>query len=116
MLERVRGARTVCSPMEELDLDERFDVVLLGSLLVHAGDPHVRQGLLRTCRRHVAGEGCVLIQRESEGRHENLPQERKIAGGLVRVVSTDPEGPGVRSVYVEYVLRGSIPRRAAVFS
>ncbi|WP_327367846.1 class I SAM-dependent methyltransferase [Streptomyces sp. NBC_01217] len=103
MLERVHGARTVCSPIEELELDERFDVVLLGSFLVHAGDPQVRQGLLRTCRRHVAEDGCVLIQRESEDRHESLPREREIAGGLVRVVSSDPVGPGVRSVHVEYV-------------
>ncbi|MFF3673537.1 class I SAM-dependent methyltransferase [Streptomyces sp. NPDC002120] len=103
MLERVHGARTVCSPIEELELDERFDVVLLGSFLVHAGDPRVRRGLLRTCRRHVADEGCVLIQREGEGRHENLPHERKIAGGLVRVLSSDPVSPGVRSVHVEYV-------------
>ncbi|MFB7181500.1 class I SAM-dependent methyltransferase [Streptomyces sp. NPDC056257] len=103
MLERVHGARTVCSPIEELELDERFDVVLLGSFLVHAGDPRVRRGLLRTCRRHVADDGCVLIQREGEGRHENLPHERKIAGGLVRVLSSDPVSPGVRSVHVEYV-------------
>lgn len=103
MLERVHGARTVCSPIEELELDARFDVVLLGSFLVHAGDLQVRQGLLRACRQHVADDGCVLIQRESEGRHENLPKERKIAGGLVRVVSSDPVGPGVRSVHVEYV-------------
>ncbi|MEU9160793.1 class I SAM-dependent methyltransferase [Streptomyces sp. NPDC048424] len=103
MLERVHGARTVCSPIEELALDEHFDVVLLGSFLVHAGDPQVLRGLLRTCRRHVANDGCVLIQREGEGRHENLPHERKIADGLVRVLSSDPVGPGVRSVHVEYV-------------
>ncbi|MFE9929168.1 class I SAM-dependent methyltransferase [Streptomyces sp. NPDC005533] len=103
MLERVHGARTVCSPIEALELDERFDVVLLGSFLVHAGDPHVRRALLRTCRRHVANDGCVLIQREGEGRHENLPHERKIADGVVRVLSSDPVSPGVRSVHVEYV-------------
>ncbi|WP_277031342.1 class I SAM-dependent methyltransferase [Actinacidiphila oryziradicis] len=103
MLERVHGARTVCSPIEELELDERFDVVLLGSFLVHAGDPKVRQGLLRTCRRHVRHDGCVLIQRENDGRHENLPRERKTAGGLIRVVSSEPAGPGVQSVHVEYV-------------
>lgn len=103
MLERVHGARTVLSPIEELELDERFDVVLLGSFLVHAGDPQVRQGLLRTCRRHVANHGCVLIQRESQGRHENLPREREVAGGLIRVVSSDPVGPDVRSVHVEYL-------------
>ena len=103
MLERVHGARTVCSPIEALELDERFDVVLLGSFLVHAGIPQVRQGLLRTCRRYVADDGCVLIQREAEGRHEDLPREREIPGGLIRVVSSDPVAPGVRSVHVEYL-------------
>ncbi|MFF9627429.1 class I SAM-dependent methyltransferase [Streptomyces fradiae] len=103
MLERVRGARTVRSAIEELELDERFDVVLLGSFLVHAGDPEVRRGLLRTCRRHVADGGCVLIQREDEGRHEGLPRERRAGDGFVRVLSSDPVGPGVRSVHVEYV-------------
>ncbi|MBB4944812.1 SAM-dependent methyltransferase [Kitasatospora gansuensis] len=102
MLERVRGARAVRSPIEELELDERFDVVLLGSFLVHA-PPQVRQGLLRACRRHVADDGCVLIQREDEGRQENLPREREIPGGLIRMVSSDLVRPGVRSVHVEYV-------------
>lgn len=103
MLERVRGARTVCTPIEELELDERFDVVLLASFLVHAGDLLVRRGLLRACRQHVADDGCVLIQRESEDRHENLPQEREIAGGRIRVASSEPVRPGVRSVHVEYL-------------
>ncbi|MFD6416198.1 class I SAM-dependent methyltransferase [Streptomyces sp. NPDC060194] len=103
MLERVRGARTVCAPIESLELDERFDVVLLGSFLVHAGDEDVRRGLLRTCRRHVADDGCVLIQREPEDAHENVPRERKVPAGVVRVVSSAPIGPGVRSVHAEYV-------------
>jgi SAM-dependent methyltransferase len=103
MLARVAGARTVCSPIETLELDECFDVVMLGSFLIHAGSPGVRQGLLRTCRRYVAADGCVLIQREGEGWHENLPRERKVAGGLARVVSSDPVRPGLRSVQVDYV-------------
>lgn len=103
MLERVRGVRTICSPIEELDLGERFDVVLLASFLVHAGDPQVRQELLQSCRRHVASNGCVLIQREGENWQENLPPEREVAGGVIRMVSSEPAGPGVRSVHVEYV-------------
>ncbi|WP_370423501.1 class I SAM-dependent methyltransferase [Streptomyces sp. QH1-20] len=103
MLERVQGARTVCAPIEELKLDERFDVVLLASFLIHTGDPRVRRGLLRACRQHVADDGCVLIQRESEDRHENLPREREITGGIVRVVSSEPVRAGVRSVHVEYL-------------
>lgn len=106
MLEHVHGVRTVCSPIEDLDLGERFDVVLLGSFLVHTGDPDVRRGLLATCLRHVAADGCVLIQWEPQDAHENLPAEHPLGDGLVRVVSSDPAGPGVRSVHVEYIFPG----------
>ncbi|WP_030858781.1 class I SAM-dependent methyltransferase [Streptomyces sp. NRRL S-37] len=104
MLERVRGARTICGPIEKLDLGETFDVVLLASFLVHAGDVEVRRGLLRTCARHLAKGGCVLIQREGEDYHTDVPRERvDPAGFTVRIVSAEPVGDGVDSVHAEYV-------------
>ncbi|MDX3281983.1 class I SAM-dependent methyltransferase [Streptomyces scabiei] len=104
MLERVRGARTICGPIEELDLGEKFDVVLLASFLVHTGDPEVRRGLLATCLRHVEDDGFVLIQREGEDYHTNVPRERVDPRGFtVRVVSAEPVGDGVDSVFVEYL-------------
>ncbi|GAA3494288.1 class I SAM-dependent methyltransferase [Streptomyces prasinosporus] len=104
MLERVRGARTVCSPVEELDLGEAFDVVLLASFLVHVGDVEVRRGMLRSCVRHLAEGGCVLIQREGEDYHTDVPRERvDPAGFTVRIVSSEPVGDGVDSVRAEYV-------------
>ncbi|RFC75741.1 class I SAM-dependent methyltransferase [Streptomyces sp. AcE210] len=103
MLERVRGARTICSPVESLDAGGTFDVVLLASFLVHAGDVAVRQGMLDTCRRHVADRGCVLIQREGPDYHTNLPRERVDPSGFtVRIVSAEPVGDGVNSVRAEY--------------
>ncbi|KJS54850.1 methyltransferase [Streptomyces rubellomurinus subsp. indigoferus] len=103
MLARVRPqVRTVRSPIERLDLGERFDVVLLASFLVHAGDAKVRQGLLETCRRHVAEDGCVLIQREGADVHRSVPRETPVGAGLARVVSSTPVGDGVHSVHVEY--------------
>ncbi|WP_106977914.1 class I SAM-dependent methyltransferase [Streptomyces violaceorubidus] len=103
MLERVRGARTLCSPIETLDLGERFDAVLLASFLVHTGDVEVRRGLLRTCARHVEDEGCVLIQREGADYHTDLPRERVDPSGFtVRILSADPVGHGVNSVRAEY--------------
>ncbi|MEV7500894.1 class I SAM-dependent methyltransferase [Streptomyces sp. NPDC093018] len=104
MLARIHGARTICAPIEELDLDgEKFDVVLLASFLVHAGDEEVRRGLLHTCARHVADGGCVLIQREGAGYHTDVPRERiDPAGFTVRVASVTPVGDGVDSVHVEY--------------
>ncbi|KOV84093.1 methyltransferase [Streptomyces sp. NRRL WC-3618] len=103
MLERVRGARTIRSAIEDLDLGETFDVVLLASFLVHAGDAEVRRGLLRTCARHLAEGGRVLIQREGADYHTNLPRERVGPGGsTIRVVSSQPVGDGVNSVRAEY--------------
>jgi SAM-dependent methyltransferase len=104
MLERVSGARTICSPIETLDLGEAFDVVLLASFLVHAGEIEVRRGLLRTCVRHLADDGCVLIQREGEDYHTNVPRERVDPNGFtVRIASVEPVGDGVDSVRAEYV-------------
>ncbi|AWW42701.1 class I SAM-dependent methyltransferase [Streptomyces cadmiisoli] len=103
MLERVRGARTICSPIETLDLGERFDAVLLASFLVHAGDVEVRRGLLRTCVRHLADDGCVLIQREGEEYHTDVPRERVDPTGFtVRIVSSQPVGDGTNTVRAEY--------------
>ncbi|MFJ2156082.1 class I SAM-dependent methyltransferase [Streptomyces sp. NPDC087856] len=109
MLERVQGARTICSPIEQLDLGETFDVVMLASFLVHAGDVEVRRGLLRTCVRHVAPGGSVLVQREGENYHTSLPRERVDPSGFtVRMVSAEPVGDGVNSVHAEYVFPDAV--------
>lgn len=103
MLERVRGARTICSPIEDLDLGEKFDVVMLASFLVHAGDADVRRGLVRTCARHVEEGGQVLIQREGADYHTNVPRERVgPSGSTIRLVSSEPVADGVNSVRAEY--------------
>ncbi|WP_328325506.1 MULTISPECIES: class I SAM-dependent methyltransferase [unclassified Streptomyces] len=107
MLEQIEGVdrvRTVCSPIEKLDTGETYDVVMLASFLVHAGDPRVRQGLLRTCRRHVKDDGCVLVQREGLDWHADVPRERRnSAGGIVRITSATPVGDGVDAMVCEYV-------------
>ncbi|MFF1704167.1 class I SAM-dependent methyltransferase [Streptomyces sp. NPDC058252] len=107
MLQRIRGARTICSTIEDLHLDrdpgETFDVVMLASFLVHTGDPEERRAILRSCARHVAEGGCVLIQREGEDWHTNVPRERVDPSGFtLRIVSAEPVGDGVNSVHAEY--------------
>lgn len=103
------GVRTVRSPIEKLDLEEKFGVVMLASFLVHNGDVAVRRGLLRTCRNHVTDDGCVLIQREGADYHTNLPRERVDPGGYtIRIVSADPVGDGVNEVRAEYVFPDAV--------
>lgn len=62
MLDRVRGAETVQSPIGELALGRSFDVVLLGSHLVNVPDDRERAALLAAARRHVSSEGVVLVE------------------------------------------------------
>jgi SAM-dependent methyltransferase len=102
MLSHVDGATKVRSSIEDLMLPGTFDVVVLASFLVHAGDPAVRSALLAACRRHVDYDGHVLIQREGADWHDRIPRARPIGDGRVRVVYSNPVGDGVRSVRVDY--------------
>lgn len=103
MLERVHGARTICSSIEDLALGETFDVVMLASFLVHTGDVEVRRRMLRSCARHVADGGCVLIQREGEDYHSTVPRKRVDPSGFtIGIVSSEPVGDGVHCVRAEY--------------
>ncbi|MEV0261334.1 class I SAM-dependent methyltransferase [Streptomyces sp. NPDC050617] len=108
MLARIRGARTVRSTIEGLDLGERFDAVLLASYLVNTAGPEVRAELLRTCRRHVRDDGCVLIQREGAGWNDpaNVPREHRRGPLRITVAAAEPLGPGVTSVRMEYEFEG----------
>ncbi|WP_027344369.1 class I SAM-dependent methyltransferase [Hamadaea tsunoensis] len=102
MLAVVRGARTVRSSIEDLDLGETFDVVLLGSCLVHVPDPERARGLLAACVRHAGPGGVVLIQREGADWHDDVPRTSSRGDLEVTVVSSTEVRPGVRSVHVEY--------------
>jgi SAM-dependent methyltransferase len=63
MLAHITGTETVCSPIEQLRLDRRFDVVLVMSFLINAPDDAVRQRLLATCAHHLRPDGVVILQR-----------------------------------------------------
>jgi SAM-dependent methyltransferase len=108
MLERIHGAETVLSRIEDLDLGRRFDAVLFASYLLNVPDLVWRRTLLAACRRHVREDGCVLIQRHEpewfdtaapfERRHADLPQ-----GELVhRMRDVTRPGPGLLSATMEY--------------
>lgn len=62
MLAEIRDAETVLSDIETLDLERRFDCVLLASHFVNDPDAHRRLVVLRTCARHTQSDGVVLIE------------------------------------------------------
>ena len=48
--------------------------------------------------------GRVLVQREGDGWHRDVPRESPLGeSGRLRVASSEPVGAGVSSVHVEYV-------------
>lgn len=55
------------SPIEGLDLGERFDAILFGSHLINVLDVRVRDRFLAACRRHVTADGVVVILRYVRG-------------------------------------------------
>jgi SAM-dependent methyltransferase len=68
MLDRVRYARTVRSAVEELDLEERFDAVLLLSHLVNTADDDRRTALLSRAAHHLQDDGLLIVQRHDPAR------------------------------------------------
>lgn len=115
MLERVRGAETVCARIQDLDLGRRFGVVLLMSNLVNA--PADRGGFLETCRRHVADDGAVLIERLSpdwepqEGSEQHagpvtiwLREARRDGRDVVGVVEYEADGATWRHRFEDRLL------------
>jgi SAM-dependent methyltransferase len=63
MLTRIEHARTVVASIEGLDLRERFDGVLLCSHLINTSDSAQREEFVAVAARHVAVDGCVIIER-----------------------------------------------------
>lgn len=97
-------APTVHAAIEELDLGRRFDAVTLTSFLVNTADDAHRARLLRACARHTAPGGCVVIQREREGLHDDLsPGDSWTRGDVtITVVSMEPLGDGVSRNCIAY--------------
>lgn len=94
MLREIEGAVTVLSRIEDLDLGRTFGAVLLMSTLINRPDQSGRLALLAACRRHVAADGVVLIERyDPEIGLDDRPTERQFAGITVRVSDVRRDGP-----------------------
>lgn len=62
MIAQISETETLCSTIEDLRLDRRFDLVLMMSYLINVPDDEARQRLLDTCAHHVEPGGTVLLQ------------------------------------------------------
>ena len=103
MLAYVRGAETVCARIEDLALGRRFDAVLLASHLIHADPPH-RTAFLAACVRHVADDGCVLIQQHPPQWFSAVADAESTRDGIIfRLRDVSRPAPNLVSATVEYV-------------
>ncbi|ETW24133.1 class I SAM-dependent methyltransferase [Mycobacterium gastri] len=62
MLAEVRHARPVRARIEDLQLDERFDAVLLATNLIHYRGDDLRRAVLTSIARHLKPTGKAVIQ------------------------------------------------------
>src|SRR6478672_11643857 len=72
MLARVQAAECVRSRIEDLRLDETFDVVVLASHLINVDDPARQRGFLDTVAHHVRRDGLALIEWHPPDWFDNL--------------------------------------------
>jgi SAM-dependent methyltransferase len=103
MLAHITTARTICSRIEDLALEERFDVVLLASHLINVPDDQELQELLAACARHVSPSGCVLIEQHAPDWLEAARESESEADGIIfRLRDISRPAPDLLSATVEY--------------
>ena len=103
MLAHIRGAETVCAQIQDLALDRRFDAVLLASHLINAGEP-IRSTFLDVCRRHVADDGCVIVQQHALAWFAEAGDGENTRDGITyRMRDVSRPAPDQLSATVEYV-------------
>ncbi len=103
MLAYIRGAETVCARIEDLALGRRFDAVLLASHLIHADPPH-RTAFLAACARHVADDGCVIVEQHPPQWFSAVADAESTRDGIIfRLRDVSRPAPNLVSATVEYV-------------
>lgn len=108
MLAHVHAAEPVLSKIEDLDLGERFGVVLMASHLANVPDTDARRALYAAARRHAAGP--VLCEWSTpewfDGLRLGSRQTGRIGPVTVRL-NVHSLADGVVDATVEYVVDGS---------
>ncbi len=105
MLAHIHGAETVLSSIQDLSLSRTFDVVLLMSYVIDTADDDLCRAFLRTCRRHVAPDGCVILQRQPPEWYDTVgPSETRRDGRVIRMTDVNRPGPDLLAATMEYVV------------
>lgn len=109
MLAHARGFRTVHAPIAGLDLEQRFDAVLLTSNLVNTPDDADRHAILATAARHVTARGLVLAEWEPPEWFAAAADGQGGTAGPVRMELVDVHRDGdLLSATVRYFCGGEL--------
>jgi SAM-dependent methyltransferase len=108
MLAGVRAAETVCAKIESLQLDRRFDCVLLGSHFVNDLEP---APVLDACARHVAHDGVVLVEAYPPGLEWAPGVETRLGDVVIRLIQAERTGERLRAI-MEYAVDGETWRQS----
>ncbi|WP_433223775.1 class I SAM-dependent methyltransferase [Microtetraspora malaysiensis] len=106
MLAHIKGAETVRSPIQTLSLPRRFDVVLLMSFVIETADDELRRAFLRTCRDHVADDGCVILQRKLPEWYDTVAVVERVVGDghVMRLTHVERPEPHLLNATMEYAV------------
>ncbi|QHC00956.1 methyltransferase domain-containing protein [Epidermidibacterium keratini] len=102
MLAHVVGARTICTPIANLALTERFESVLLLSHLINSKDP---LPLVQSASSHLTPDGVLVIERFAPGRSWN-PSVRNSGPVTIRLSDIVRDGDRIQAV-TTYELKGA---------
>ena len=93
-----------------LDVGRPFVTVILGSHLVNVPDADLRRGFLDAARRHLVGDGDVLVEHHPVDWAETAAAVPATAGGAPGMTRVRVEPPFVSAVSV-YDVGGRVVRR-----
>jgi SAM-dependent methyltransferase len=107
------GVTVLRADIETLSLDQTFEGVVLASYLVNVPDRTKRFRFLAACRRHVADDGAVVIQRLDPEARWTVGAESTFGPVRVRLAQADMQDQIVRA-QLEYQIGDQIFPQAVI--
>ncbi len=110
VIQSLHDIDSTADDLDALDLGRRFTVVILGSHLVNLPDEALRRAFLDAARRHLVGEGDVLIEHHPVDWAQTAEPTPPTPGAEVGMRDVRREPPFVSAVSV-YDIGGRVARQ-----